>query len=130
MPFLLNTFKSHKMKIVIIGNGMVGFKFCEKLRAKSHPGEIRITVFGEETRPAYDRVHLSEFFSGKSAADLGLATADWYADNNITLHLGYPVTQIDRAAKIVHSHNGLLAPYDYLVLATGSAAFIPSIPRG
>ena len=70
---------------------MVGYKFCEKLVAKNAPGQFEIIVFGEETRPAYDRVHLSEFFSGKSAEDLSMAPADWYAANNITLHLGDPV---------------------------------------
>lgn len=78
------------MRIVVIGNGMVGYKFCEKLIAKSS-GQFHITVFGEEIRPAYDRVHLSEYFTGKSAEDLSLAPVSWYADNNITLHLGDPV---------------------------------------
>ena len=57
------------MKIVIIGNGMVGYKFCEKLVAKNVSHEFEILVFGEETRPAYDRVHLSSFFDGKTAND-------------------------------------------------------------
>ena len=72
------------MKIVIIGNGMVGYKFCEKLVARYH-GQFEVTVFGEEIRPAYDRVHLSEFFSGKSASDLSLAPASWYRDNRRSL---------------------------------------------
>lgn len=55
------------MKIVIVGNGMVGFKCCEKLTGRA-PGRFQITVFGEETRPAYDRVHLSDYFSGKVEA--------------------------------------------------------------
>ena len=116
------------MKIVIIGNGMVGYKFCEKLVAKANPGQFSITVFGEEIRPAYDRVHLSEYFSGKSAEDLTMAPAEWYADNNITLHLGDPVNSIDRENKIIHSHAGITTSYDYLILATGSAAFVPPIP--
>ena len=53
------------MRIVVIGNGMVGNKFCEKLIKRS-PSGFQITVFGEELRPAYDRVHLSDYFSGKS----------------------------------------------------------------
>lgn len=115
------------MRIVIIGNGMVGYKFCEKLVSKIGQGFI-LTVFGEEMRPAYDRVHLSEYFTGKTADDLLLAPQQWYRDNNITLHLGDPVQAIDRQAKTVHSHNGIIAPYDYLILATGSAAFVPPIP--
>ena len=91
------------MKIVIAGNGMVGYKFCEKLLPHNRHGLFTITVFGEEVRPAYDRVHLSEFFAGKAADDLSLAPAEWYSDNNIQLHLGDPVQHIDRANKKIKS---------------------------
>src|SRR6478609_394090 len=116
------------MKIVIIGNGMVGYKFCEKLVAKATKNKFELIVFGEETRPAYDRVHLSEYFSGKTADDLLLAGQEWYNDNNIRLHLGDPIQRIDRASKSVHSFKGTIEHYDYLVLATGSSAFVPPIP--
>jgi len=116
------------MKIVIIGNGMVGYKFCEKMIAKAAPGTVELVVFGEEPRPAYDRVHLSAFFSGKTAQDLEMAPVSWYIDNNIRLHLGDPVQSIDREHKTVHSHKGFTETYDYLVMATGSAAFVPPIP--
>ena len=116
------------MNIVIIGNGMVGYKFCEKLIAKAQPHKFQITVFGEEIRPAYDRVHLSEFFSGKSAEDLSMAPASWYADNNINLYLGDPVQHIDRVSKKIKSFHGIEASYDVLILATGSSAFVPAIP--
>src|SRR5687768_14050017 len=117
------------MKIVIIGNGMVGYKFCEKLLLKSPSSSaVSLVVFGEEIRPAYDRVHLSEFFSGKGAEDLTLAPTSWYAENGITLYLSDPVKQIDRENKVVYSHKGLCESYDVLVLATGSSAFVPPIP--
>jgi len=116
------------MRIVVVGNGMVGYKFCEKLVAKAGPAQFQITVFGEEVRPAYDRVHLSEYFSGKSAEDLSLAPADWYSTNNITLHLGDPIQQIDRVNKKVISFHGIQAAYDILIMATGSAAFVPALP--
>lgn len=124
--YLIN--KPVAMKLVIIGNGMVGYKFCEKLLAKAAANQFTITVFGEEPRPAYDRVHLSEYFSGKSAEELTLAPANWYAANNITLHLGDPIQSIDRTNKTVHSYKGITAHYDYLVFATGSSAFVPPIP--
>jgi nitrite reductase (NADH) large subunit len=114
------------MKIIIIGNGMVGYKFCEKLIAKAS-SQHEITVFGEEPRPAYDRVHLSEFFSGKTISELTLAPLSWYADNNITLNLGDPVQYIDRATKTIKSFHGIKTSYDVLILATGSSAFVPSI---
>jgi len=115
-----------KPTIIVVGNGMVGYKFCEKLAAKS--ANYNIIVFGEEPRRAYDRVHLSEYFAGKSAEDLSLSTTLWYADNNITLHLDDPIQEINRTAKTVHSLKGLSLKYDYLVLATGSSAFVPDIP--
>ncbi len=116
------------MKIVVIGNGMVGYKFCEKLISKAGFDQFKLAIFGEEIRPAYDRVHLSEFFSGKSANDLGLSSYEWYAENNIRLHLGDPIQCIDRKNKTVHSHKGITESYDYLVLATGSSAFVPPVP--
>jgi nitrite reductase (NADH) large subunit len=116
------------MRIVIIGNGMVGYKFCEKLVAKNNSQTFTITVFGEEIRPAYDRVHLSEFFAGKSDEELSLASTAWYNDNNIKLYLADPILHIDRNNKKVKSFHGIEAYYDVLILATGSSAFVPPIP--
>ncbi len=92
------------------------------------PGQFEIVVFGEEPRHAYDRVHLSEYFAGKTADNLSMSTLDWYAENNITLYLSDPVQQIDRSNKTVHSFQGITESYDYLILATGSAPFVPPIP--
>jgi nitrite reductase (NADH) large subunit len=104
---------------------MTSFKLCEKLRKLS--GDIRITVYGEEIRPAYDRVHLSEYFAGKTADDLLMAPRGWYHEQGITLHTGELVTEIDRANKTIRTHHGITDHYDYLVLATGSGAFVPSL---
>ena len=103
---------------------MVGHRFCEKLKAKEL---YRIIVFGEEPRLAYDRVHLSEYFNGKSAADLSLPMNGWFEDDEIVLHLGDPIREIDRQQRIVHSTKGIIQPYDVLILATGSSAFVPDI---
>ncbi|QDK83568.1 nitrite reductase large subunit [Spirosoma sp. KCTC 42546] len=115
-------------RVVVIGNGMVGYKFCEKIVAKEkNEQRFRLTVFGEEPRVAYDRVHLSAYFDGKTADDLTLAPQSWYADNGITLYLTDPVIDIDRGRKEVRSHHGIVVPYDYLILATGSGAFVPPV---
>lgn len=116
-----------KKKIVVVGNGMVGYKFCDKLVAKDVSKQFEITVFGEEIRPAYDRVHLSEYFAGKTVEDLTMEPASWYAENGINLILSDPVMDIDREAKTVRSHHGIVQAYDYLIMATGSAAFVPPI---
>ncbi len=115
------------MKIIVIGNGMVGYKFCEKLISKKGDTVIDITVFGEENFPAYDRVHLSEYFSGKTVEDLSMAPVSWYFDNGIKLHLGELVSDVDLENKIVHTHKGNEFKYDKLIFATGSAPFVPPI---
>ncbi|WP_234734048.1 nitrite reductase large subunit NirB [Tellurirhabdus bombi] len=119
---------SKNKQIVVIGNGMVGYKFCEKLVAKQkNEQSFSLTVFGEEPRVAYDRVHLSAYFDGKTADDLTLAPENWYAENGIQLYLTDPVVDIDRERKLVRSHHGIVVPYDYLILATGSGAFVPPV---
>jgi nitrite reductase (NADH) large subunit len=65
------------MKIIVIGHGMVGHKFLESL-ANSGAANLQVTVLCEEPRPAYDRVHLSEFFAGKSAEDLSLVKPGFF----------------------------------------------------
>ena len=113
--------------IIVIGNGMVGYKFCEKLVAHPNYKEFKLIVFGEEPRRAYDRVHLSEFYDGKTAEDLSMSSPTWYEENNIDLHVSEMITEIDRVNKTVANHRGIKYNYDYLVLATGSSAFVPPI---
>ncbi|WP_299314639.1 nitrite reductase large subunit NirB [uncultured Aquimarina sp.] len=114
-------------KVVVIGNGMVGYKFCEKFVTSEKFNNYKLIVFGEEPRRAYDRVHLSEFYDGKTAEDLSMSSASWYEDNNINLHTSEMITEINRENKTVANHRGDTYTYDYLVLATGSSAFVPPI---
>jgi nitrite reductase (NADH) large subunit len=114
-------------RVIVVGNGMVGYKFCEKLRSKEAAKSFEVIVYGEEPRPAYDRVHLSSYFSGSTADDLLMAPLDWYSENNIQLFTGELVTQIDREQRTITTHSGKIDRYDFLVLATGSGAFVPSI---
>ena len=115
-------------KIIVVGNGMVGYKFCEKLITKDKKREFELIVFGEEPRVAYDRVHLSEYFGEKTIEELAMAPLSWYAENNIKIYLSDPVVDINRETKTVRSHHGIVENYDYLVFATGSAPFVPPIP--
>ena len=115
------------INIIVVGNGMVGFKFCEKFISKPGQEKHQITVFGEEPRHAYDRVHLSEYFTGKSADDLSMSTLEWYAEHNVILKTSELITDINRETKTVHTHHEKSYSYDYIVLATGSSAFVPPI---
>ncbi|NRD18658.1 nitrite reductase large subunit [Winogradskyella eckloniae] len=113
--------------IIVIGNGMVGYKFCEKFIAKNNQSDFKIIVFGEEPRPAYDRVHLSEFFENQDAKALEMAPKSWYEDNGIELITHTRITDIHRTQKTITSVDEKVYSYDYLVLATGSSAFVPPI---
>ncbi|MGN6658883.1 MAG: FAD-dependent oxidoreductase, partial [Achromobacter mucicolens] len=112
--------------LVVIGNGMVGHHCVEQLIARGALERYRITIFGEETRRAYDRVHLSEYLNGRDAESMALGDAALYAQEGVTLRLGEPVVDIDRRAREVVTANGRFA-YDKLVLATGSYPFVPPI---
>ncbi len=114
--------------LVIVGNGMVAHRLCERLTELDRAARWNVVVFAEEPRPAYDRVHLSALFDGRTADDLQLASVVWYAERNITLHLGDRVVELDRAARTVVSARGRSVTYDALVLATGSAPFVPVLP--
>ncbi|MCU4412473.1 nitrite reductase large subunit NirB [Acinetobacter sp. WU_MDCI_Axc73] len=114
------------MKLVMIGHGMVGHKFIESLLEKADD-ELEITILAEEPRIAYDRVHLTEYFSGKTAKDLSLARLDFADAYGIDLRLNTKATAIDPAAKTVTTSAGDIISYDKLVLATGSYAFVPPI---
>ncbi len=116
-----------KKTLVVIGNGMVGQHLLDNLVASHLHTQYNIVTFCEEPRAAYDRVHLSEFFSGKTAQDLALVDADFFATNGITLHLGDKAATINRSAKTVTSARGITLPYDKLVLATGSYPFVPPV---
>ena len=119
---------TEKQKIIIIGNGMVGHRFCEMLVQFGATDRYTIEVFGEEPRPAYNRVKLSEYFEKLSADPLMLANPDWYRDHEIELRTNARVQEIDHIQRFVVDDAGQEHPYDHLVLATGAAPFVPPLP--
>ncbi len=114
-------------RLVVVGNGPVGHRLVEQVVACGD-GQWDITVFGEEPRAAYDRVHLTSWFEQRSAAPLNMVPDGFYEQNNICCHMGEKVVSLDLAARTVTSENGQLVPYDALVLATGSFPFVPPVP--
>ncbi|SEB25613.1 nitrite reductase large subunit NirB [Variovorax sp. YR216] len=115
------------MKIAVIGHGMVGHKFLEQLEELGLPG-AQVTVLCEEPRPAYDRVHLSEFFSGKTAEDLTLVESGFFERTGFTLRLAARAVAVERRNNTVTTADGEVIAYDKLVLATGSSPFVPPVP--
>jgi nitrite reductase (NADH) large subunit len=114
--------------VVVIGNGMVGHRFCERLLEFDAERNWQIVTFCEEPRPAYDRVNLTKYFEHRKAEKLALASADWHEQNGVTLFVGDRATEIDRQNRVVRSAAGREVPYDVVVLATGSVPFVPPVP--
>lgn len=109
-----------KIKIAIIGNGMVGHRFIEDLLDKADKDQFDITVFCEEPRIAYDRVHLSSYFSHHTAEELSLVREGFYEKQGVKVLVGERAITINRAEKVIHSNSGRSLYYDKLVMATGS----------
>ncbi|MEU5279805.1 nitrite reductase large subunit NirB [Streptomyces asoensis] len=115
--------------IVLVGHGMVGQRFLEALAERGLTATHRVVVLCEEPRPAYDRVQLTSYFSGKTPEDLSMTDPAFIADHGIELHVGDPAETVDREARRVTARSGLAVDYDILVLATGSYPFVPPVPN-
>lgn len=118
---------SMKKHIIVVGHGMVAHRFIEKLTARAQ-NEYKITVFGEEIYPAYDRVHLSSFFEDRTHDSLLLASKENYASRGIDLFTGVRIESIDPQSRTITDTAGTSYAFDVLVLATGSAPFVPPLP--
>ncbi|MFY9509634.1 MAG: nitrite reductase large subunit NirB [Rubrivivax sp.] len=117
-----------KSQLVLVGNGMAGVRTLEEL-LKIAPDLYDITVFGAEPHPNYNRILLSPVLAGEQTLDqIVLNPLSWYAENGITLHLGKKVVEIDRIRRVVRADDGTEAPYDRLLIATGSNPFILPVP--
>ncbi|MCZ4096310.1 MULTISPECIES: nitrite reductase large subunit NirB [Streptomyces] len=114
--------------IVLVGHGMVGQRFLEALADRGVTERARVVVLCEEPRAAYDRVHLTSYFSGTTPDGLALAEDGFMEKHGIELRLGDPALTVDRAARTVTARSGLTFGYDTLVLATGSFPFVPPVP--
>ena len=114
------------MKIIVVGHGMVGHKLLEELEQLKVAAEV--TVLCEEPRPAYDRVHLSEFFSGKTAEELSVVEPGFFERSGFTLRLAERAASIERRNNTVTTLDGEVLHYDKLILATGSVPFVPQVP--
>ena len=118
----------NKPRLVVIGNGMAGIRTLEELLALA-PDLYDITVFGSEPHPNYNRILLSPVLAGEQTFnDIVLNPLSWYAENGIRLHLGKTVETIDRKHRLVRAADGTEAPYDRLLIATGSSPFILPVP--
>ncbi|MGJ5828154.1 nitrite reductase large subunit NirB [Streptomyces ossamyceticus] len=115
--------------IVLVGHGMVGQRFLEALAERGLTATHRVVVLCEEPRPAYDRVALTSYFSGKTPEDLSVTDMAFIESHGIELYVGDPAETVDREARKVTARSGQIFDYDVLVLATGSYPFVPPVPN-
>ncbi|WP_431688061.1 nitrite reductase large subunit NirB [Hahella sp. NBU794] len=119
-----------KEKLVVVGNGMAGMRTVEEL-LKIAPDKYDITVFGSEPHGNYNRIMLSPLLSGeKTLEDIMINDMEWYKTHQITLYAGWEkrALKVDRRNKVVYAADGTKAPYDRLLLSTGSNPFIIPVP--
>ncbi|VAX36748.1 Nitrite reductase [NAD(P)H] large subunit [hydrothermal vent metagenome] len=137
-----------KKKLVVIGNGMAGARVVEEI-LKRDADKFDIVMFGAEPYGNYNRILLSNVLNQtQDPQEIFINSLPWYTENNITLHAGVKVFEIDRTKKIIKAKElnkeeaaySLPCPtpdvgqgevveegYDYLILATGSRPFVPPI---
>lgn len=106
---------------------MAAHAFLKRLAENGGLDHYQVTVIGDEPRPCYDRVNLTDFFSGRSSDDLLLSPREWYEEHEIDLVIGALAERIDRTRRVVVLESGRELPYQQLVLATGSRPFVPPI---
>lgn len=120
---------SKRKRLVVVGLGMVGIAFIEKmLKYDVQRREYDVVVIGEEPHLAYNRVGLTSFFQHKLVENLYLNPKEWYEsmpEGSLKYHLNTLVTDIDSSNKVVKTAHGDTVMYDILVLATGSDALLP-----
>ncbi|WP_149830931.1 NAD(P)/FAD-dependent oxidoreductase [Streptomyces tailanensis] len=114
--------------LVVVGHGMVGHRLVDRLRSLDTSGDWRFVVLAEEAHPAYNRMALSSYLTGRTRNDLALADRAFLDDPRVDLRLACPAVSADRGARTVLTAHGEHVPYDALVLATGSRPFVPPVP--
>ncbi|MEU7578883.1 nitrite reductase large subunit NirB [Streptomyces sp. NPDC041068] len=128
MPKPEQTARPHRPTLVLVGHGMVGQRFLEAAAEHGLTESHRVVVLCEEPRPAYDRVQLTSYFSGRTPDELSLTDREFIDRHGIELYVGEPAEHIDRQARTVTARSGRTFAYDTLVLATGSYPFVPPVP--
>ncbi|HEU0022406.1 MAG TPA: FAD-dependent oxidoreductase [Dehalococcoidia bacterium] len=117
---------SGKKRLVIIGNGMTGGRFVEEIISRGGADRFDIVMFGDEQHGNYNRILLSSVLAGShSPDDIFINSLAWYEENGIKLYSGVRAGWIDRISKSVYAPGGITEPYDKLVIATGSSAYVP-----
>lgn len=114
------------MRVIIVGNGLAGTIAAKTIREQNR--KVLIDIFAEERYPYYPRPNLIRFLAGDLEFEKMFAfPEEWYAGQNINVHLAEPVTRIIPGLGQVETEGGNKEKYDFLILASGSKPFVPAI---
>jgi NAD(P)H-nitrite reductase large subunit len=112
------------MKYVIIGNSAAGIGAVEGIRQIDKQGEI--TIITDEKHHTYSRPLISYHLLGVADEEkMKYRPDNFYNENNCTLLSDVTAVEFNVKTKQVILANGKTVPYDKLLVATGSSAFIP-----
>ncbi len=113
------------MKYVVIGASAAGISAAETIRKLDSRNEV-IVVSADER--IYSRCMLHHVIAGKRSADsISFIHKDFFEKNAIQWIKGVKVTGILFDRQEIILQDGKSIPYDRLLIATGSKAFLPPI---
>jgi nitrite reductase (NADH) large subunit len=116
-----------RQRLLLVGNGMAGMRTIDEVLARGRE-RFEIEVIGAEPHPNYNRILLSSVLAGeREIDDIVLHSREWYESNDIKLTVGEAVVKLDAGAKTVTTASRRDAPYDKLILATGSRPIVPPV---
>ncbi len=114
------------MRVIIVGNGLAGTIAAKTLRELDK--NVEVDIYTEEKYNYYPRPNLIEFLAGNLSFEKIFAFPEkWYAEQNINVQLEKPVTRISPESKEIEIVGGEKENYEFLILASGSLAFVPPI---
>ncbi len=113
--------------LLIVGNGMVGERLIDELRARDGIGSWSVTVVSDEAHGAYNRVLLSKVVARGMPSAVITKSHDWYTEGNIRLLTEARVRHLDTERGTAHLNDGSILAYDHAVLATGATPILPPV---
>jgi len=114
---------SEPLPIVIIGAGPVGVRAAQQLCQAGRS----VIMFNAETVAPYNRVKLTPLLSGEAQVGQIMQSSEFSGPGDVQRYDGVSVIDIDRDQKTVTTSTGREQPYDKLIIAAGSRAFVPRI---